>query len=84
MSSIFNFMISIYATDIDDAVMAKAKKGVYEAAAPKGVEKKIIDKYFTYDGRYHVTTERLNVSYDSSTLTRSRGRTLHTSILYYV
>ena len=47
-SDINNFMISIYATDIDDAVMAKAKKGAYEATALKGVEKKIIDKYFTY------------------------------------
>lgn len=56
-SDINNFMISIYATDIDDAVMAKAKKGVYEYAALKGVEKKIIDKYFTYDGRYHVASE---------------------------
>lgn len=58
-SDINNFMISIYATDIDDVVMAKAKKGVYEAAALKGVEKKIINKYFTYDddGRYHVTSK---------------------------
>jgi chemotaxis protein methyltransferase CheR len=51
-------MISIYATDIDDAVMARAKTGVYEAAALKGVEKKIIDKYFTYDGKYHVTRDQ--------------------------
>lgn len=37
--------------------MANAKTGVYEAAALKGVEKRIIDKYFTYDGKYHITSE---------------------------
>ncbi|MCD1294162.1 hypothetical protein CUJ83_04030 [Methanocella sp. CWC-04] len=44
-SSYDKFTISLYATDIDDACMKKAKDGVYEMTSFRNVDKALLEKY---------------------------------------
>jgi len=55
---IFNdYKISIFATDIDEKALIKAKQGIYDEEAVLEVKKKFLDKYFIYNGLYKVTDE---------------------------
>ena len=46
---------SILATDLDEAILHKASKGIYDESALKGLPKHKKSKYFTFeDGHYHV------------------------------
>ena len=51
-----SFSLRLYATDIDDACMARAKEGMYETASLKNVDKKYADRFTTPapDGRIAV------------------------------
>lgn len=40
------FTISLYATDIDDACMNRAKEGIYDRLLLRNVDKPLIEKYF--------------------------------------
>ncbi len=48
-----DFTISIYATDIDEASLRKAKSAEYDGEAVRGDEEKRLRRYFTHhDGKY--------------------------------
>ena len=50
-----NHNVSIYASDIDKDALSKAAKGVYQEKQLQGVNKLIVDNYFTKeDGHYKV------------------------------
>ena len=55
--SIGDFLISIYATDIDEEVMGKAKKAEYEASAVSETDMKIINRYFNQNQNYILKEE---------------------------
>lgn len=42
-----DYNISIFGTDIDDKALERAKEGVYNTEAVKGVKKEILDSYFS-------------------------------------
>lgn len=54
--------ITVYATDIDDGAMAKAKAGVYMASSLKNVPPDLKSKYFkqTDDRKYEISSEIKN------------------------
>lgn len=52
-----DYLISIYATDIDEKVMEKAKKGEYEAGAVSEVDEKILRRYFDRNQKYTLKEE---------------------------
>ncbi|RZB30631.1 MAG: chemotaxis protein methyltransferase CheR [Desulfobacteraceae bacterium Eth-SRB1] len=52
-----DFLISIYATDIDEKVMKKAKKGEYEAGSVSKVDEKILRRYFNCNLKYNLKEE---------------------------
>ncbi len=52
-----DYFISIFATDIDDDALAKARRASYEDEALYEVKKLYLDRYFVYNGRYSVTGE---------------------------
>lgn len=51
--------ITVYATDIDDGAMAKAKAGVYIASSLKNVPTELKNKYFKKndDGKFEISNE---------------------------
>ncbi len=51
--------ITVYATDIDDGAMAKAKAGVYIASSLKNVPTELKNKYFkkNSDGKFEISNE---------------------------
>ncbi|WP_455089555.1 CheR family methyltransferase [Peptoanaerobacter stomatis] len=51
--------ITVYATDIDDGAMAKAKTGVYIASSLKNVPTELKNKYFkkNSDGKFEISNE---------------------------
>ncbi|CAJ35511.1 CheR family methyltransferase [Methanocella arvoryzae] len=66
-----NFSIRLYATDIDEACMAKAREGYYDPISLKNVDRVLMAKYTTKtpDGRIRVTDEvRRNVTFKSYNL----------------
>ncbi len=52
-----DFLISIYATDIDKKVIEKAKMAEYEAGAVSKVDGKILNRYFNRDLKYTLKEE---------------------------
>jgi len=52
-----DYSISIFATDIDEDALTKAKLAVYEEDALLEVKKRFLDRYFVYNGRYFVNNE---------------------------
>lgn len=46
-----NFLITIFATDIDDASLEKARRGIYSKEALKNVSPQLLQKYFTLEQR---------------------------------
>ncbi len=52
-----DYSISIFATDIDEHALARAKTGVYEGDVLSEVKKRFLDRYFVCNGRYSVTDE---------------------------
>lgn len=52
-----DYLISIYATDIDDKVMEKAKRAEYEAGTVSGVDEKILRRYFNCNLKYNLKEE---------------------------
>ncbi len=52
-----DYFISIFATDIDNDALAKAKLALYEDEALYEVKKLYLDRYFVHDGRYSVSDE---------------------------
>ncbi len=52
-----DFIISIYATDIDEGSLDKARLAEYDGQALRGVEEKRLGRYFTYNGKYTVKRE---------------------------
>jgi chemotaxis protein methyltransferase CheR len=60
------FAVRLYATDIDDACMGRARLGVYDPASMKSVDKKLVGKYAVAgaDGKLMVTEEvKRNVAF---------------------
>lgn len=55
--SIGDFLISIYATDIDEKVLGKAKKAEYETGAVSETDMKIINRYFNQNQNYILKEE---------------------------
>ncbi len=54
-SQINDFRITIYATDIDDASLAKGRQGIYDPNILKGIKRTYLTKYFNQvDGGYQV------------------------------
>ena len=54
-SSIGNFTVQIFGTDINENSLANARRGIYAQSAFEEVEQDIIDKYFIHDrGSYEV------------------------------
>jgi len=51
-----DLIISIYATDIDDGSLQKARLAEYDAQALREVEENRVRKYFTCNGQYTVKT----------------------------
>lgn len=50
--------IQVHATDIDQRMLEKGEKGIYEKRAVKDVPPPVLEKYFTEeDGKYHVIPE---------------------------
>lgn len=47
--------INIYATDIDDTILQKARTGLYNAKSLEGLPKEYLDKYFTKVGDTNYT-----------------------------
>ena len=48
-----NINVSIYATDISEGALKRAKEGIYNKSSIRAVDKAILNKYFTQrDGRY--------------------------------
>ncbi|MHC1635334.1 MAG: CheR family methyltransferase [Candidatus Methanospirareceae archaeon] len=57
-SAIKDFLISIYATDINKNALKKAKEGIYDASSLKNVPKPLIHKYFSFkEGKYKIKEE---------------------------
>jgi chemotaxis protein methyltransferase CheR len=53
--------IRLHATDIDDKVLERAKKGLYEKRAVKDVPPRLLEKYFTAsDSKYQIIPEFVN------------------------
>jgi chemotaxis protein methyltransferase CheR len=52
-----DYLISIYATDIDEKVMEKAKSGVYEAGTFSEVDEKILRRYFKCNLKFSLKEE---------------------------
>ena len=52
-----DYLISIYATDIDEKVLEKAKKAEYEADTVSKVDEKILNRYFNHDLKYSLKEE---------------------------
>lgn len=52
----------ILATDIDEVVLQKAKKGIYKEHELKNINKDDLNRYFTYkDGQYHLDNKIKNM-----------------------
>lgn len=49
----------IVATDIDENILKRAKKGIYKQHETKGLTKEDLDKYFTYDDNTYSIYENL-------------------------
>jgi len=49
-----DYLISIYATDIDDKIMEKAKRAEYEAGTVSEVDEKILRRYFNCNLKYNL------------------------------
>lgn len=47
----------IYASDINNAVIENAKKGIYKNYAVRSVPKDILEKYFKFDGRSYILSD---------------------------
>ncbi len=54
---IANYLISIYATDIDAKVLANAKRAEYEDDTVSKVDENILKKYFNHDLKYSLKEE---------------------------
>lgn len=69
-----NYNVTIYATDIDNEVLRKAKIGEYQEDSILKVKKGLLDKYFYYDGSYkikEVVKEQVDFSYHDLSSERS-------------
>lgn len=51
--------VTIIATDLDDKILERAKKGIYTERALKEVPKELKEKYFKQDGSLYVIDEKL-------------------------
>jgi len=48
-----NSNVSIYATDISEAVLKRAKEGIYHKSSMRAIDKEMLNKYFTHrNGQY--------------------------------
>jgi chemotaxis protein methyltransferase CheR len=45
--------VSIYASDLDRTALAKAKNGEYDSRVVKGVEKRLLNRYFDFDNELY-------------------------------
>lgn len=53
-----NINVSIYATDISEGVLKRAKEGIYNKSCMRAIDKKMLNKYFTQrDGRYFLNDQ---------------------------
>lgn len=48
-----NSNVSVYATDISEGVLKRAKEGIYSKSSMRAIDKEMLNKYFTHrDGQY--------------------------------
>jgi chemotaxis methyl-accepting protein methylase len=71
-----NFLVKIWATDVDNDALERAKKGEYEARDLKEAEKNLLEKYFqpVYNDRYAIKEEiKRLVRFDKHNLITDKG-----------
>jgi chemotaxis methyl-accepting protein methylase len=71
-----DFVVKIWATDVDDEALEKARIGEYEEKDLKEAGKKILEKYFqpVYNGKYSVNDSiRKMVRFDKQNLISDQG-----------
>lgn len=49
-----DFHITVYATDIDENSLARAREGKYDAATISKLPEVLVERHFTYDGQYRI------------------------------
>ena len=52
-----DFHVTVYATDIDETTLLKAREGRYDAAAISKLPEGLEERYFTHEGQYSVRQE---------------------------
>lgn len=52
-----DYLISVYATDIDEKVIEKAKRGEYAAGTVSGVDEKTLRRYFNHNLKFRLKEE---------------------------
>ncbi len=54
-----NSNVSIYATDISEGVLKRAKEGIYNKSSMRAIDKEMLNKYFTHRNGWYYLNDRV-------------------------